>query len=194
MRLSKELAETLIRVSKYATTSDQTRFHLTNVRMKKVDDTRIEVAATDGHLMVYITIEDKALASTLLNSPYYLSQDDAEVLALKIKQAGPHKPFVDFLDIKAESEIDFKYPNIDSFKIDREAVYTENFKVVKGDLEVNRKYSIGIDANLLIRIAKCFENKKALRTKLTFDTRENIKPILVTGQDNEMAILMPMRV
>ena len=80
MRLTHETANALIRLANNVTSKDQTRYHLTFVELKKIDNDHIELAATDGHIAVWVKIKDTNLAPTLLKTPYYFNRDNAELL------------------------------------------------------------------------------------------------------------------
>jgi len=188
MRLSHETANALIRLSINVASKDQTRYHLTFVEMKKIDNDYIELAATDGHIAVWVKIKDTNLASTLLKTPYYFNRDNAELLKVLVKGS--------FAWVDCDKfEKDIKFPNLEQFRI-KDTKWTETIYKEKAppEIVIDRSFTIGLSSKLLGRIEKAFAPTKSSCFKFIFDTRDNGKPALILGGDGETAVIMPMRV
>ena len=191
MRLSHETANALIRLANNVASKDQTRYHLTFVEMKKIDNDYIELAATDGHIAVWVKIKDTNLASTLLKTPYYFPRDQAELLKAMIKNSFAWVDFEKF-------EKDIKFPNMEQFRI-KDTKWTETIYKDKAPPEIiiDRSFTIGFNIKFMQRIEKAFAPSKGGAVKMTMDTRDKLKPFLIRSVNTELqeeAVIMPMRV
>lgn len=191
MRLSLETANALVRIANNITSKDQTRHHLNHVEMKKLKDDYIELAATDGHIAVWVKIKDEALASTLLKTPYYFNRDQADVLKALTKNAFHNVDFEGFVT-------DVKFPNMSQFKI-TDTVWNETIYKDKAppEIVIDRSFTLGFNIKFMTRIEKAFAPSKSGGVKMTMDTRDKLKPFLIRSTNTELteeAVVMPMRV
>lgn len=191
MRLSHETANALVRLAINVASKDQTRYHLTFVELKKIDNDHIELAATDGHIAVWVKIKDTTLASTILKTPYYFQRDHADLLKALVKNS--------FAWVDCDKfETDIKFPNMNQFRITdtkwTETVYTKN---APPELVIDRSFTIGFNIKFMQRIEKAFAPSKSGGVKMTMDTRSKDKPFLIRSNNTEMleeAVVMPMRI
>lgn len=192
MRLSLETANALVRLANHIASRDQTRYHLTNVELKKLDNEYIELAATDGHIAVWVKIKDVNLASTLLKTPYYFNRDQSDLLKALIKNAHA------WVDTDKMFTTDVKFPNMSQFRI-KDIKWTETIYKDKAPFEIifDQSFTIGFNIKFMTRIEKAFAPSKSGGVKMTMDTRSKDKPFLIRSNNTELqeeAVVMPMRI
>ena len=191
MRLSHETASALVRLALNVASKDVVRHNLNHVELKKIDNDFIELSATDGHIAVWVKIKDTNLASTLLKTPYYFHRDNAELLKVLVKNSFAWVDFEKF-------EKDVKFPNMSQFRI-KDTKWTETIYKEKAPPEIiiDRSFTIGFNIKFMQRIEKAFSVGKSGAVKMTQDTRDKLKPFLITCSNDGLeqeAVIMPMRI
>ena len=188
LTINKETALALVRLAKNIISKDATRYHLQMVEMRKLDNEHVELAATDGHIAVWVKIKDEKLALEMTKEPVYFHSDNSGLLNALEKTAMGRVTFSDF-------ETDIKFPNMEQFRI-KDTKWTETIYKEKAppEIVIDRSFTIGLSSKLLGRIEKAFAPTKSSCFKFIFDTRDNGKPALILGGDGETAVIMPMRV
>ena len=190
LTINKETALAIVRLAKNITSKDATRYHLQMVEMRKLDNEHVELAATDGHIAVWVKIKDEKLALEMTKEPVYFHADNADILKALEKMQFGRVVFSDF-------ETGIKFPNMDQFRI-KSTVWTETIYKDKAppEIEINRSFTIGFNIKFMQRIEKAFAPSRGGGVSMTMDTRDKLKPFLITSTSTELkeeAVVMPMR-
>lgn len=192
MRLNLDTANAIVRLANNITSKDVVRHNINHVELKKLDNEYVELAATDGHIAVWVKIKDVNLASTLLKTPYYFNRDQSDLLKALIKNAHA------WVDTDKMFTTDVKFPNMSQFRI-KDAKWTETIYKDKAPPEIiiDRSFTLGFNIKFMTRIEKAFAPSKSGGVKMTMDTRDNKRAFLITSTNTEIseeAIVMPMRI
>jgi len=180
MKLLKTTIERIIALSDNIASTDQTRYHLQNIEIKRVSLTNHTLSATDGHKMTVISVEDNYLneLDLALNQKFCINPEDLERLKVeyKIFKKGS-LPFIE-CDIKKDQT---KMPNFDQF-----------IPIIKDD----NKFVIGLNAEYLLEISKSFCTGRNKSIKFEFDFKDKTKPCIIRpcNESKDFAVLMPVRV
>ena len=100
--------------SSLAASDDQTRYHLTYVRLESTTDSLV-IVATNGHWLSHITLsKDHAGDLYPITSPLHFDSDAIKRLQAELKLIPRYQESID-LDLNEYSVGDFKYPNWEQF-------------------------------------------------------------------------------
>ena len=159
LTINKETALVLVRLAKNITSKYATRYHLQMVEMRKLDNEHIELAATDGHIAVWVKIKDEKLALEMTKEPVYFHSDNSGLLKALEKTAIGRVTFSDF-------ETDIKFPNMNQFRI-KDTKWTETIYKDKAPDEViiDRSFTIGFNIKFMQRIERLLHLQKVALLK-----------------------------
>lgn len=181
-------ARSIINIFKNAASCDQTRPRLINVQVyKNSNQDEITLAATDGHKLVKLVINDDLLYSSLQSGlKYFINGDNIKRLEVEIK-------------LNKKSTI--LQISQDIIQIDENSQLVNIEQYIPNDEGYD--FEIGLNAEYLLQIAEAFKEqskncnvklkfKRILKSDGTFDL-DKLAPILVNVQD-QVNVLMPVRI
>jgi hypothetical protein len=173
-----------------AASNDATRYHLNCVKLT-AKDSRVFIAACDGHILSDFSVEDEDTAKLIGNRTYAVAPDSLPGLKILLKayrlidahcESGPSdrlvigKPeFGCTIEVKTAKESGIDFPDFDSVK-------PKNYLVEPTQISFN--------PDLLMDLVKAIREDK--RFSVTLIVKDKLSPILLKCGDRE-GVLMPIR-
>ena len=171
--------------SSLAASKDETRYHLTYVRLESTTDSLV-IVATNGHWLSHITLpKDHAGDLYQLTSPLHFDSDAIKRLQAELKLIPRYQESID-LDLRKYSiQEDINYPNWRQF--------------IQNKATPVHTPTIGLSGEYLTDITKFFKQLGVKRPMLKLNIIDKLSPVTITANTQDLGleaqvILMPVRV
>jgi hypothetical protein len=184
-------------INAFNTASTEThRKNLCSVGIKRKDESRVTVFATNGHFLTELDCADELLANDIKEGSYFFDRTKLAALKLILKDTGKYMSTVEhsILDTQPKTlkiggainvisvlSNNCNYPNTDQVKPKTDETFVE--------VCFNAEYLYDIAKSL----APDFKNIYSVRLRINPNKDANHSPIEVTTNNGGYAVLMPVR-
>lgn len=182
-----ENCKLLIRIFDNISSKDETKYHLCTMRMIPKDDNKVEVVATNGHILFKTLIDDEGLRQIIgANDVFIPNLDSMKLFKVQFKGWLTLNKRVDYYPhAKLDHCTYSKYPGVEQL--------IENNQTYKMPNKPQNKLTYGLNSDYIQSIAKTFDSEKL---KFTFGLIDNLHAVTITSAEHNdsMALIMPLRV
>lgn len=166
----------------------QTRYEITHVKINAIDNNRIKLTSTNGHMLSEQVLIDENTFTQIntLGQPLMISNESKAIIKLMLKNKNSLFSFKEGL--VTDGNLSFYCVDISACKSFPDT--DQLFKVVP-----DNRIEITFNAEYLLAIDEALRNQKNSCITMVIDpTRQKLDPILLVGyQDGSQGLLMPMR-
>lgn len=180
--MNKETLEMIIKAFNTAADKSSYRYELQCVRITKKPNTTLLIEATDGHILSRVFVKDSIVDDNSLPEVFYFHETQVKTLKDLHKKGfrsliKDDKVILENETLKVESVKVDNYPDVDS--------------VTRGMMIENPVIEIRLNPELLIALSKSILSGKNKGVKLTI--KDKLSPILVSVDENNKGLIMPMK-